>query len=312
MRYTQYRAEHPFIHIAGLSKSFGTTPVIRSIDLTVNRGEIFALLGANGAGKTTLVNILSTLLKPDGGSATIAGYDVVQQDHDVRGVISLTGQYAAVDELLTARENLHMMAQLNGIGHNAASRTENLLDRFDLTAAANRRVGTFSGGMRRRLDIAVSLVSQPDVLFLDEPTTGLDPRSRGAVWQFVRDLADSGTTVLLTTQYLEEADQLADRIAVLHQGSIVANGTPTQLKSQVGAARLKIRFDDGTDHDVATDGSITQLHALLGELLSDTRTVSNLELRTPTLDDAFLVLTQDQSDHRDAEATAMATEGSYS
>lgn len=295
MRYTQYRDSAPTISIAGLSKSFGSHPVLQSINLEVSSGEIFALLGANGAGKTTLVRILSTLLAHDEGSATIGGFDVARQAHEVRGVISLTGQYAAVDELLTARENLTMMARLLGLGRDANRRADELLSAFALTDAADRRVETFSGGMRRRLDIAVSLVKQPQVLFLDEPTTGLDPRSRNAVWQFVRELASQGTTVLLTTQYLEEADQLADRIAVLHNGSIVANGTAAELKTRVGAARLQITFDDGTNYEVATDGSVAQLHHQLGGLLDDNRTVTNLELRTPTLDDAFLTLTGDQS-----------------
>lgn len=312
MRDTLNTSQSPIIEISALQKSFGSAAVLKSIDLTVAHGEIFALLGANGAGKTTLVNILSTLLEQDGGSASIGGYDIGRDAQAVRGIISLTGQYAAVDDLLSARENLIMMSRLNGIGADSAHRAEELLERFDLTDAANRRVGTFSGGMRRRLDIALSLVSQPEVLFLDEPTTGLDPRSRNAVWQFVRDLANNGTTVLLTTQYLEEADRLADRIAVLDNGSIVASGTPAQLKTQVGATRLNITFNDGSDYDAATDGSIIQLHHLLGQFLNDPRAVVALELRTPTLDDAFLALTGDRTTGREAYTDAITPEGSFS
>ncbi len=209
----------------GLRKAYGDHVVLGDIDLAVTKGSVFSLLGPNGAGKTTLVRILATLLAPDAGTATVAGHDLVTDPLGVRKVISLTGQYAAVDEVLTAEENLHMMAQLRHLPRKAArQRVEDLLVEFDLVEARSRRVGTFSGGMTRRLDLAISMIERPELLFLDEPTTGLDPRSREQVWGTVRRLVDDGVTILLTTQYLEEADQLADRIAVLDGGSIVAEG----------------------------------------------------------------------------------------
>jgi ABC-2 type transport system ATP-binding protein len=219
----------PAIEIAGLTKSYGDHPVLRGMDLCVPTGAIFALLGSNGAGKTTAVRILSTLLKADGGSATVHGYDVATQPAKVRESISLTGQFAAVDEILTGRENLVLVAQLRHLT-DPGEIADDLLARFALTDAAGRRVATYSGGMRRRLDIAMSLIGNPQVLFLDEPTTGLDPQSRNEVWKTVQELAGRGTTVLLTTQYLEEAEQLADRIAILHEGSIIAEGTLAELK----------------------------------------------------------------------------------
>ena len=217
------------IDVRGLTRSFGDTPVLRGVDLSVPTGSVFALLGSNGAGKTTTVRILSTLLKVDGGQATVNGYDVVTQAPDVRRFISLTGQFAAVDEILTGRENLLLVARMRRLKA-AGAIADDLLKRFDLTAAAGRRVKTYSGGMRRRLDIAISLIGEPPVLFLDEPTTGLDPQMRLEVWATVRELAGRGITVLLTTQYLDEAEQLADRIAILHEGRIIANGTLAELK----------------------------------------------------------------------------------
>src|SRR5699024_9099496 len=232
----------------------------------------------------------------------IAGADVVQRAHEVRGAGTLAGDYAAVDGTLTGRENLRRMSRLHGLrSRDARRRADQLLDRFDLTAAADRRVSTYSGGMRRRLDIAISLVSTPQVLFLDEPTTGLDPRSRSEVWEFVRQLSRDGVTVLLTTQYLEEADQPADRIAVLDEGAIVAAGTAAQLKKQVGAARLEVRFDGGDTASIVTDGSLGSLHQQLGDLRQDPRGVEALELRTPTLDDAFLALTSQPAPLRGRE-----------
>jgi ABC-2 type transport system ATP-binding protein len=218
------------IQIAGITKAYGDNSVLRGVDFDVARGSIFALLGSNGAGKTTIVKILATLLKGDAGTATVNGFDVATQAADVRESISLTGQFAAVDEILTGRENLVLVAKLRHVD-NPGEVADGLLARFSLTDAGSRRVATYSGGMRRRLDIAMSLIGNPPVLFLDEPTTGLDPEARLEVWQAVEELAASGRTVLLTTQYLDEAEQLADRIAILHEGRIIANGTLAELKA---------------------------------------------------------------------------------
>jgi len=222
----------------GIRKSFGEHTVLDDVDLGVDQGTIFALLGPNGAGKTTIVRILSTLLKPDAGTATVAGFDVATHPADVRESISLTGQFTAVDEILTGRENLILMARLRRV-KDAGQIADDLLARFQLTDAATRRVATYSGGMRRRLDIAMSLIGNPPVIFLDEPTTGLDPEGRLEVWHSVKELAGKGTTVLLTTQYLEEAEHLADRIAILHQGRIIANGTLTELKQLLPPAKVE-------------------------------------------------------------------------
>jgi len=219
----------PVIEVTGLKKSFGKTDVLQGVDFQVQTGEIFALLGSNGAGKTTTIRILATLLLPDGGTATINGYDVVSQAARVRETISLTGQFTAVDEILTGRENLILIGRLRGVANPKNVATE-MLERFGLTQAGDRRVATYSGGMTRRLDIAMSLVGAPSVLFLDEPTTGLDPEARLEVWRTIRELATRGTTILLTTQMLDEAEQLADRIAILHGGTIIAEGTMDQLK----------------------------------------------------------------------------------
>jgi len=226
----------PAIEIAGLTKSYGDVHVLQGVDMSVEKGSIFALLGSNGAGKTTIVKILTTLLKADGGQATVNGFDVAAQANEVRGSISLTGQFAAVDEILTGRENLILIAKLLR-QKNPGAVADELLARFSLTEAGNRKVATYSGGMRRRVDIAMSLIGNPSVIFLDEPTTGLDPEARLEVWQTVKELADSGTTVLLTTQYLEEAEQLADRIAILHEGRIIANGTLAELKAMFPPAK---------------------------------------------------------------------------
>jgi ABC-2 type transport system ATP-binding protein len=228
----------PAIEIDGLTKSYGDQVVLAGVDLTVPAGTIVALLGSNGAGKTTAVKILSTLLKADGGTATVNGYDVATQPAKVRESISLTGQFAAVDEILTGRENLVLIAELRHLT-NPGRIADDLLARFDLTDAARRRVATYSGGMRRRLDIAMSLIGDPPVLFLDEPTTGLDPQSRIEVWKTVHELAGQGTTVLLTTQYLDEAEQLADRIAILHQGRIIADGALAELKRLLPPAKVE-------------------------------------------------------------------------
>jgi ABC-2 type transport system ATP-binding protein len=226
------------IEIVGLTKSYGDNAVLRGVDLSVPAGTVLALLGSNGAGKTTVVRILSTLLAADGGSARVNGYDVATRAADVRGSISLTGQFAAVDEILTGRENLVLVAQLRRLA-DAGGIADALLARFDLADAGRRRVSTYSGGMRRRLDIAMSLIGDPPVLFLDEPTTGLDPQSRLEVWRTVRELTDGGTTVLLTTQQLDEAEQLADRIAVLHEGRIIADGTLAELKQLLPPATVE-------------------------------------------------------------------------
>ena len=220
----------PALHVQGLEKSFKDLPVLRGVDFDVPPGTIFALLGSNGAGKTTVVRILSTLLRADAGSATVAGFDVSTHPAEVRGSISLTGQFAAVDEILTGRENLVLIARLRRVPE-ARAAADALLHRFQLSDAADRRVATYSGGMRRRLDIAMSLLGDPPVIFLDEPTTGLDPQSRLEVWGSIKDLARHGTTVLLTTQYLDEAEQLADRIAILHEGRIIVDGTLAELKA---------------------------------------------------------------------------------
>ncbi|HEX9066190.1 MAG TPA: ATP-binding cassette domain-containing protein [Streptosporangiaceae bacterium] len=237
------------IRVQGLEKSYQDLHVLRGVDFDVARGSIFALLGSNGAGKTTVVRILSTLLKADGGSATIDGYDVRTQPAEVREAISLTGQFAAVDEILTGRENLVLVARLRHL-KNPGTIASDLLDRFSLTDAAGRKVATYSGGMRRRLDIAMSLIGNPPVIFLDEPTTGLDPQGRLEVWQAIKDLAGQGTTVLLTTQYLDEAEQLADRIAILHDGRIIVNGTLAELRQLLPPATVEYVEKQPTLEDV--------------------------------------------------------------
>ena len=237
------------IHVQGLEKSYKTLQVLRGVDFDVARGSIFALLGSNGAGKTTIVKILSTLLKADAGIASVNGFDVATQSADVRESISLTGQFAAVDEILTGRENLVLIARLRHL-KDPGTIADALLDRFSLTDAADRRVSTYSGGMRRRLDIAMSLIGNPQVIFLDEPTTGLDPQARIEVWQAVKELAEHGTTVLLTTQYLDEAEQLADRIAILHGGRIIVNGTLAELKQLLPPAKVEYVEKQPTLEDV--------------------------------------------------------------
>jgi ABC-2 type transport system ATP-binding protein len=243
------RARGPVIQVQGLEKSYKELHVLRGVDFDVALGSIFALLGSNGAGKTTVVRILSTLLKPDAGTASVNGFDVVRQAAKVRESISLTGQFAAVDEILSGRENLVLVARLRHL-RDPGRIADGLLARFSLTDAANRKVSTYSGGMRRRLDIAMSLIGDPPVIFLDEPTAGLDPQARLEVWQAVRELARQGTTVLLTTQYLDEAEQLADRIAILHQGRIIANGTLPELKQLLPPAKVEYVEKQPTLEDV--------------------------------------------------------------
>jgi ABC-2 type transport system ATP-binding protein len=301
------------IEATGLTKSYGKLDVLTGVDLAVPAGSVFSLLGPNGAGKTTAVRILATLLRPDGGQARVAGYDVVRQRRQVRGAVSLTGQYAAVDELQTGAENLRMMGRLSGLGSAAATRRAvELLERFDLAAAGNRRAGTYSGGMRRRLDLAAGLVGSPSVIFLDEPTTGLDLTSRQAMWQVIAGLVSAGVTVFLTTQYLEEADQLADRIAVVDHGRVVAEGTPTDLKRRFGDQRLDLELTDRSGWErvaahlggrvvqrdperltlgVTTDGSAAHVRAVLDEIDPDRAAVRRFSLHSATLDDVFLALT---------------------
>ncbi|MEC0239507.1 ATP-binding cassette domain-containing protein [Paenibacillus dokdonensis] len=226
------------IEVKGLRKSFKDTEVLKGVDFEVRKGEIFALLGSNGAGKTTIVRILTTLLKQGGGTAVVNGFDVASKPENVRHAISLTGQFAAVDEILTGRENLILIAKLRHL-KNSRQVADNMLKRFGLTDAADRKASTYSGGMRRRLDIALSLVGKPQIIFLDEPTTGLDPEARIEVWKTVKELADGGTTIFLTTQYLDEAEQLADRIAILHEGRIIANGTLSELKKLFPQAKVE-------------------------------------------------------------------------
>jgi ABC-2 type transport system ATP-binding protein len=283
---------NPAIDVRGLRKSFGEVRVLAGVDLTVEPGTVHALLGPNGAGKTTLVHILSTLVRPDGGTVTVAGADPVHDPDAVRRRIALTGQAAAVDELLTGQENLEMMAALRGLRRDAVRRrSRELVDQFGLAAAAGRRVGTYSGGMRRRLDLALSLVVDVPVVFLDEPTTGLDPASRRELWDVVRTLRAGGTTVLLTTQYLEEADELADRISILRGGKVVAEGTAAELKRTVGQEVLEVRGQGGELlHAVPTDGTSDGLRRAL-DAVDALGLRGELAVRRPSLDDVFLSLT---------------------
>ena len=284
------------IDARGLRKHFGRTEVLAGLDLAVPAGTVFALLGPNGAGKTTTINILTTLVRPDSGTALVAGHDVVADTEEVKRRISLTGQSAAVDGVLTGTENLVMMGRLSGLGRREArARAAELLDRFDLADAAGRRVGTYSGGMRRRLDLALSLIIAPAVLFLDEPTTGLDTRSRQELWSVIRSLAGAGTTVFLTTQYLEEADRLADRIAVLDGGRIAEEGTPGELKARIGGDVVELRDADGILLvELPTDGSVHGLRAALDELDRTPASAADgvaVSIRRPSLDDVFLDIT---------------------
>lgn len=281
------------IEISGLTKRFGNQIVLDGIDLSVRTGSIFALLGPNGAGKTTLIHILSTLVLPDAGFARIAEHDVVSERDKVRHAISVTGQFAAVDEVLTAQENLYMMGRLSGLtAREARTRTTELLEFFDLRESARKRVKTFSGGMRRRLDLAISLVVPRPVLFLDEPTTGLDTRSRRTLWDIILRLAKQGVTVFLTTQYLEEADQLADVVAVIANGRIVAKGTAEELKSRIAHEVIEIRNEqDEIIHEIPTNGRIDGVKRVLDELSGIVDASARVCVRRPTMDDVFLTLT---------------------
>jgi oleandomycin transport system ATP-binding protein len=321
------------IRAEGLGKSFGTTRALDGVDLEVEAGTVLGLLGPNGAGKTTAVRILTTLLPPTTGQAAVGGYDVVRQPQQVRHLIGLTGQYAAVDENLSGTENLFMLGRLLGMGKpQARRRAAELLERFDLANAAGRTVKTWSGGMRRRLDLAASLVGRPSVLFLDEPTTGLDPRSRNGLWGVIRELVAEGTTVLLTTQYMEEADQLAHQIAVLDQGRVIAKGAPDELKARIGGQVLELRPADPADLDRAA-ALLAELTGSQARIDPDIREISvpmtdpawlpvavrrldqagivvvDLALRRPSLDEVFLALTGRPTEapplqRREAEETA--------
>lgn len=306
-----------------LKKSYGDNHVLRGISLQVERGTMLALLGPNGAGKTTTVRILSTLLEPDGGKVTVEGHDVVEEAEKVRSVIGLTGQSAAVDELLTGRENLIMMGRLYRLTKQSAiARSEELLNEFDLVEAAGRPVRTYSGGMRRRLDLAVSLIATPPIIFLDEPTTGLDPRSRLVMWDIINRLKQNGATILLTTQYLEEADQLADNIVLIDGGKVIAEGSAKELKSRVGKDRLVITFK--SKKDVAaiskvlskkiayTDNENLQVTLLISGTGSDVRSIldtidkekvviASMDIHKPTLDDVFLTLTDKTNNKNDTK-----------
>ncbi len=299
----------PAIQVKDLRKSFKNTQVLKGVGFHVRRGEIFALLGSNGAGKTTTIKILSTLLRPDGGSATINGHDVIRKPGKVRESISLTGQNAAVDNVLTGRENLRLIGKLRHL-NDAYRKADELLESFDLMDAADRRVSMYSGGMRRRLDLAMGLLGTPSVVFLDEPTTGLDPQSRIAMWHIIKGLRASGITVLLTTQYLEEAEQLADQIAILNEGKIVANGTAAELKKLLPAGHIELKFhtekdllrakdllqDENASLDeqnqmliVTTDGSIRHMSGILSRLENAVQ-VAEFAQKQPTLEDVFLTV----------------------
>lgn len=300
------------ISVNNLEKSYKNVDVLKKINFTVKKGSIFALLGSNGAGKTTTIRILTTLIKPDRGDAQVCGADVVKQGNKVREAISLTGQSAAVDDILTGRENLRLIAKLRHLP-NAKEVADELLERFNLTDAADRALATYSGGMRRRLDLAMSLVGTPSVIFLDEPTTGLDPQSRMAMWKIIRELADGGTTVFLTTQYLEEAEQLADQIAILNEGTIVADGTVAELKQLLPNGHLELRFaelDEAKQAEfalaaytpvldeaaqivtVTMDGTVKQMMAILGELEGANIPVLEFSQKSPTLEDVFLKIVE--------------------
>ncbi|HST64654.1 MAG TPA: ATP-binding cassette domain-containing protein [Mycobacteriales bacterium] len=294
-----------------LRKSYGEHVVLDGIDLTVEPGTVFGLLGPNGAGKTTMVRILSTLVRADGGEARVGGHDVAAEPAAVRALIGVTGQFSAVDNFLTGAENLRLMADLRHLGRDEGRRrVAGLLERFELADAADKPLSAYSGGMRRRLDLAMTLVGDPRVIFLDEPTTGLDPRSRRTMWQIIRELVEDGVTIFLTTQYLDEADQLADHVAVLDTGRIVAEGTPAELKRRIPGGHIRLQFaspgglstaagllaDAAPDHDQLTlqvpgDGTVAALRRVLAELDTAGVEVEQLSIHTPDLDDVFFAVT---------------------
>jgi ABC-2 type transport system ATP-binding protein len=309
------------IAVSGLRKAFKDKTVLDGIDLDVRAGTVFSLLGPNGAGKTTTVNVLTTLMKADAGTVRVAGHDVATEMKAVRAAIGVTGQFAAVDELLTGQENLQLMADLKKLGAaEARALVADLLERFDLVESAQKLASTYSGGMRRKLDLAMTLVGRPQIIFLDEPTTGLDPRSRRTMWEIIRGLVADGVTIFLTTQYLEEADQLADRIAVLDQGRLVAQGTSDELKRQVPGSHVRLRFADvaelvaaagvltgsaRNDGDltlrVPSDGGAKSLRALLNTIDEKSIDVDEFSVHTPDLDDVFLALTGHASTKENAQ-----------
>ena len=306
------------ISATGVRKSYGSKVVLDGIDLSVGEGTIFALLGPNGAGKTTMVQILSTLIPADGGQVEVASHDLVAQAAAVRAEIGVTGQFSAVDDLLTGEENLILMADLNHLPRAVGrQRIADLLERFDLVEAARKPASTFSGGMRRKLDLAMTLVGQPRIIFLDEPTAGLDPRSRRTMWEVIRELARDGVTIFLTTQYLEEADELADRIAVLDEGWLVAEGTAAELKRRIPGGHILLRFTDSEDFDSASrafdgssrdeaaltlqipsDGGVQSLRSLIDRLDAESIAVHELSVHMPDLDDVFLALTGQTNNDR--------------
>ena len=308
----------PAIAVTGLRKSFGDQIVLDGLDLVVPPGTVFALLGANGAGKTTTVKILSTLIRADAGDVQVAGHDLAREADAVRAAIGVTGQFSAVDNLLTGQENLLLMADLHHLARGEGRRrAAQLLEQFDLTEAGRKPASTYSGGMRRRLDLAMTLAGRPRVVFLDEPTAGLDPRGRRNMWRCVRDLVASGVTIFLTTQYLEEADELADRIAVLHHGRLVAEGTADELKRRIPGGHVRLRFADARGLEVAmstlgqgarddapltlrvpSDGSLRSLKILIDRLDDRAIEVDELSVHTPDLDDVFLALTGNSSNEK--------------
>jgi len=320
------------IQAEGLVKRFGETRALDGVDLTARTGTVLGLLGPNGAGKTTAVRVLATLIRPDEGTATVGGHDVVRDAHRVRQLIGLTGQYAGVDEMLTGTENLLLIGRLLGMPRREAkSRAAELLERFELWDARDRAAKTYSGGMRRRLDLAASLVGRPQILYLDEPTTGLDPRSRGGLWDIVRGLVEDGVTVLLTTQYLDEADQLADDIVVIDHGKVIAKGTPDELKMQTGGQVLEVRPVTTDDHVTVSrviselagstpqvvDGLVTApitdptiMPAVVRRLDEVGVVVGELSLRKSSLDEVFFVLTGHRTDETADDAAELITEGS--
>jgi ABC-2 type transport system ATP-binding protein len=312
-------ASSPAIQVSGLRKSYGELLVLDGIDLEVPAGTVFALLGPNGAGKTTAVHILTTLLTPDAGEVAVGGHDLRTDPEGIRSQIGVTGQFSAVDDLLTGEENLRLMAALHHLGRKeGARRIADLLDRFELTDAAAKHVATYSGGMKRRLDLAMTLMGNPRIVFLDEPTSGVDPRGRRTMWQIVSDLVADGITIFLTTQYLEEADELASKIALLDHGRIVAEGTPAQLKRLVPGSALRLEFTepdaleraasrlasarrdpDGLVLHIPTDGGVAALRTVLDQLDGVAADVADINIETPDLDDVFLSLTG-QGDSRKA------------
>ncbi|MEV7729936.1 ATP-binding cassette domain-containing protein [Streptomyces sp. NPDC087917] len=311
------------IAVSGLRKSYGDKVVLDGIDFDVAAGSVFSLLGPNGAGKTTTVNILTTLMKADAGTVRVAGHDVATATKQARGAIGVTGQFAAVDDLLSGRENLQLMADLKRV-RNGDQLVARLLERFDLVDSADKLSATYSGGMRRKLDLAMTLVGDPEIIFLDEPTTGLDPRSRRTLWGIVRELVAEGTTIFLTTQYLEEADQLADQIAVLNQGRLAAQGTPEELKRQIPGTHVQFRFADLYELDAAarvltesardeeeltlrvpSDGETRSLRALLDRLDAHSIDAQEFSVNRPDLDDVFLALTDNTgTENKSKEAIA--------